>query len=259
MFDALGALALGPGDDLVVVNNGAPGLEPPGGAVRVLDAAAVRSSYFARNAGARATSQEWLLFIDADCVPVRDLLDLYFSPKPGEAVGALAGGVVPQERAGSLMERHAVARRLLDQSVFLARERPFAATANLLVRREAWAAVGGFREVRSGGDVDFSWRLHEAGWGLETRPGASVEHRHRSTLSSYLRQRARYGGGAAWLAAAHPGAREPARPLRGAARSLLAGISAGLHGRGEEAAFLGIDSLGYLAHAAGARRSNVPG
>ena len=45
--------------------------------------------------------------------------------------------------------------------------------ANLLVRRAAFEQVGGFYEgVRAAEDTDFSWRLQQAGWRLELRPGA---------------------------------------------------------------------------------------
>lgn len=256
MLASIGTLRRGPGDRILVVNNGAPGLAAPEG-IQVLEDSGVRSSYYARNAGARLAEEDWILFIDGDCVPEPDLIDRYFEPWPGARAGAVAGAVVPLAGGTSLMERHARSRLLLDQGVFLARERPFAATANLLVRRQAWQALGGFREVRSGGDVDFSWRLQQAGWDLESRPEARVEHRHRDSLRSFLRQRSRYGGGAAWLAQQHPGVRPVARPVRGAVRSLIGSAGMAVRGHGEEAAFLAIDSLGYLAHAAGSRSSNL--
>ena len=57
-----------------------------------------------------------------------------------------------------------------------------AVTANVLVRREAWAAVGGFAEgTRSGADADFCWRLADAGWELEYRDGASLDSLNRRT------------------------------------------------------------------------------
>ena len=256
MLRAIGTIRRNPDDRMVVVNNGPVGMRAPAG-VEVLEDSRVRSSYYARNAGARLAEEDWLLFIDGDCVPEPGLIDSYFAPLPEARAGAVAGAVVPLAGGEGLMERHARSRLLLDQGVFMARERPFAATANLLVRREAWRAIGGFREVRSGGDVDFSWRLQAAGWELESRPGARVEHRHRDSLRSFLSQRGRYGGGAAWLAREHPGARPVARPLRGAARSLIGSAGMAVRGHGEEAAFLAIDALGYLAHAAGSRTSNL--
>src|SRR5581483_10196456 len=86
----------------------------------------------------------------------------------------------------------------------------FAQTANCAVRRAAFQSVGGFAEVRSGGDADLCLRLRAAGWRLEERRHAAVLHLNRANLASLLAQRARHGAGAAWLARRHPGA-VPAR------------------------------------------------
>jgi len=47
--------------------------------VRVLAAPSPRSSYHARNVGARAARGEWLVFLDADVAPAPELLDAYFA------------------------------------------------------------------------------------------------------------------------------------------------------------------------------------
>ena len=257
---ALSALDLGPDDEIVVVLNGPEGQSAPGLPERARAVAArdVRSSYYARNAGVRATSAPWILFLDGDCEPHADLIDRYFTSPPGERDGALAGRIDPADSEQGLLAVHARTRGLLDQEAFLARGKPFAVTANLLVRRSAWEEIGGFREVHSGGDVDFSWRLGDAGWGIGFRPDAIVEHRHRVRLGEFLRQRVRYGGGAAWLQQQHPGARPEPRPLRGMARSALGAGGALVRGRAREAGLKAIDALGYGAHALGARRSNLP-
>ena len=81
-----------------------------------------------------------------------------------------------------------------------------AVTANLLVRREAWKAVGGFAEhPRSGADADFCWRLGDAGWALEYRERAHALHAHRETVGDLLRQARRDGSAAPWLARRHRG------------------------------------------------------
>src|SRR5204862_5482717 len=103
---------------------------------------------------------EWLLFIDADCEPLPGILDAYFAEPPGPQVGALAGDVLDAPGQDALVARYTRSRQLLDADRGAAFEfKPAAVTANLLVRRATWAAVGGFLEaIRSGGDSDFSWR-----------------------------------------------------------------------------------------------------
>ena len=169
----------------------------------------------------RARANAWLLFTDADCRPQPDLLDAYFEPAPGERVGALAGEIVAADGGSpTLAQRYAADRRLLSSELFLAHPyKPMGVTANLLVRREAFDAVGGFAEgIRSGGDADLCWRLQDAGWSIEHRPRAVVGHEHRATVRALLRQSARTAAGTRWLEQRHPGFHATARqrPPRGA-------------------------------------------
>jgi GT2 family glycosyltransferase len=59
-----------------------------------------------------------------------------------------------------------------------ARRVPWAIAAFLLVRREAWNAIGGFDESQwmYAEDLDIGWRLHQAGWATYFEPAAHVEH-----------------------------------------------------------------------------------
>ena len=55
---------------------------------------------------------------------------------------------------------------------------PWALAAFLLVRREAWDAIGGFDEHQwmYAEDLDIGWRLHAAGWATRYEPQARVLH-----------------------------------------------------------------------------------
>jgi hypothetical protein len=78
--------------------------------------------------------------------------------------------------------------------------------ANLLVRRAAFDEIGGFYEgLRAAEDTDFTWRLQQAGWGLELRSQAWVEHRYRATLTELRQQWRGYAAGRAWLARRYEG------------------------------------------------------
>ena len=204
LLAGLDTLRCRPGDEIIIVDNSVePVIAQP--SVRVVRAAGERSSYHARNVGAQAAASDWLLFMDADCVPVPQLLDAFFSPPPGAATGAVAGAVLDPQEAGTWIARYSTDAAVLSQGRALARTPPYAVTACLLVRREALAQDGGFAEgIRSSGDVDLCWRLHTAGWGLEHRPRAAVEHRHRASLRGLLGQYAKYGAGGAWLAVRWP-------------------------------------------------------
>ncbi len=230
-----------------------------GAPARVVRADAVRSSYHARNRGAADARGEWLLFLDADCRPDPRLIDEYLGSPRAESCGAVAGAVLPAPGQEGLLTRYARSRGYLDQRAFMSGPgRPFAATANLLVRRAAWEQLGGFSEVRSAGDVDFCWRLQDAGWSLELEEAAWVEHRHRDTLGALLRQRARYAAGHRWLERRHPAVRSRVPLHRALARAGLELLASARRRDTEEVRFRALDILALLAYAAGRLASNEP-
>jgi GT2 family glycosyltransferase len=259
---SLGALSTLDGDTLILADNSGLTAVAHGSAVRVVRADAERSPAHARNVGAEHADTEWILFLDADCRAPAGLLDAYFAQDVGEDVGALAGEVSAAPDRSTIAGRYAVTKSFLSQRAHLAHPYlPRAVAANLMVRRAAFEQIGGFYEgVRAAEDTDFSWRLQHAGWRLELRPDASVEHRYRATIRGLRRQWRGYAAGRAWLARRYEGfAPEPAlrRALRRVARPpatpavtpSLAASPAGSLERTEQLALdavLGIDELAGL-------------
>jgi glycosyltransferase involved in cell wall biosynthesis len=259
--EAFDRLELGPDDELIVADNTAENVaaEPFRGFAQVVHAPGQASSYYARNAGAAAASGAWLLFVDADCVPEPDLVDRYFDEPIGERCGAVAGGIVGVGGQESLLARYARDRNFLDQAEGMHGSAGVAAaTGNLLIRRRTFDDLGGFAEgIRSAGDVDFCWRMRDAGWTLQQRPAARVSHHHREDLVSFLAMIARYGAGSRWLNDRHPGV-APHWPLLGGLLGSARDVAGHLaRGRIEPAAFRALDGLGLVAHNVGYRASNA--
>jgi GT2 family glycosyltransferase len=260
--DRLANLRLGDRDELIVVDNSPGPAFGDGEAVpgRVLRHVAEHTSYYARNAGVEASAGEWLLFIDADCTPDPDLIAAYFATPPGAGCGIVAGAIEGDPGQNAFLARWARWRLILDQGHGLRHPfRPFASTANLLVRRSAFDQAGGFAEgILSGGDADFCWRVQAMGWTLEERPAARVVHTHRERLGALVRQASRYGRGQAWLERRHPAAPRP----RGRARELArAGTASAYHlasGRIERAGFRAADAVFLASLAASRALSNRP-
>lgn len=274
---ALRRLELRPGDELILVDNSGTGaaadLDGGGPPVRVITASAEPSPAHARNLGAAAAANPWILFLDADTQPMPGLIDAFWAAEIEDEVGAVAGEIAAAPATDTLVARYGGARSFLGQAAHHAHPyRPRAAAANLLVRRAAFEQLGGFYEgVRAAEDTDFTWRLQEAGWRLGLRPEARVEHTYRSSLSDLRRQWRGYAAGRAWLARRYEGfVPEPAvrRAARRAGPYLRSRVGRRLteaqaasvdHTDGaDRRRFLALDALLSLEELAGFALSNRP-
>jgi cellulose synthase/poly-beta-1,6-N-acetylglucosamine synthase-like glycosyltransferase len=82
-------------------------------------------------------------------------------------------------------------------------------SCNLLVRRGAFVAGGGFREeLHVGEDVDLTWRLRDRGGRIVFAARGTVFHEHRSRLASFMRRRFQYGTSEGLLQVLHPARRK---------------------------------------------------
>jgi glycosyltransferase involved in cell wall biosynthesis/GT2 family glycosyltransferase len=261
---ALIRLRLTDGDEVVIADNSFGQVtdweeeELPAG-FRVVEAGEQRSSYYARNVGAEAAVNEWMLFTDADCQPDPGLLDAYFAESIGSRVGALAGTIDIGPAPPTPAARWAAARGNVDQDRHLRLGfGPAAATGNLLVRRSAWADVGGFAEgIVSGGDIDLCWRLGARDWAIEARPAARVTHPPKTTIRGLRAQIARWAAGNAWQNRRHPGASPPPRTAAAVGRAALGAPAFAVTGQFERARLKLVDAAVAFSRALGYRRANA--
>jgi glycosyltransferase involved in cell wall biosynthesis len=160
----------------------------------------------ARNAGARLTRGEIVVFLDADCVPQPGCLAALLAPFADPQVGGVRGRYSSDQRA-------VVARftqlELEEKQARLAASREVAVvdTACCAYRRDLFWRYGGFDErypATSSEDVDLSFRMVAGGERLVYAPAAQVRHRHPRGLQTYLRRKLRFGYFRARLYARHP-------------------------------------------------------
>lgn len=168
----------------------------------------------ARNAGRSLVTTDFIAFVDADvdCPAVgphgtpdaqwwERLLGHFEDP----AVALVAPRIVGDE--GSSLDLGAEPARIRSGTRV-----SYVPAATIVVRAAAFDDVGGFDErLRFGEDVDFVWRLDQAGWRCRYEPGVTVAHRPRSTWGQRLRQQVGYGSASAPLGLRHPGALAPYR------------------------------------------------
>ena len=76
---------------------------------------------------------------------------------------------------------------------------------NMGVRRQLWQQLGGFRQMRFGEDIDFSYRIVESGARCRLFPQAWVWHKRRTDFSKFFRQVRNSGAARINLHLLHPG------------------------------------------------------
>lgn len=179
-----------------------PAVAPP----HVVRAQGEASASHARNAGAGAAHNDWILFLDSDVVAPTDLLDQFFARPIDEHVGAVTGDIAGIPDTRTLAARYGTARNFLGQRSHVSNPvRPRASSANLLVRRAAFVQIGGYTEgIWAGEDTDLTWRLQAAGWTLAFNEHAVVQHAYRERLRDLGRQWRGYAAGARWLSERYP-------------------------------------------------------
>ncbi|MCB1065043.1 MAG: glycosyltransferase, partial [Verrucomicrobiae bacterium] len=160
----------------------------------------------ARNLGAHESTGEIIVYTDDDCEADPDWLTWLAYLFSENDLAAAGGPNIPPTpttpvRAMVAAAPGGPAHVLLND---LAAEH--VPGCNLAVRRDAFEAIGGFDEQfwTAGDDVDFCWRLLDAGHRIGFHPAAMVWHHRRFTIKAYLKQQLGYGRAEAMLMPLYP-------------------------------------------------------
>lgn len=145
----------------------------------------------ARNRGIVLTRSDLLVFTDPDCYAHPDWLERLLAAhhrQGGVVVGALACH-------GERWADHGI--HLCKFSKWLPggapRQVDMSPTANMLISRRQFEAVGGLPGDDMLGDVTLSRQLRDDGQQLHFEPTATVDHHHVQKVADYLRERYKRG------------------------------------------------------------------
>ncbi len=160
----------------------------------------------ARNAGAAIACGEILAFTDDDCEPDHEWLSRLHPLFRTNRYAAAGGPNLPPlprtwQEAVVRAAPGAPSHVMLDDE-----EAEHLPGCNIAVTKAAFDQIGGFDPQfhTAGDDVDFCWRLRDAGFRLGFAPGAFVWHWRRPSLRSFLRQQLGYGRAERLLLTKHP-------------------------------------------------------
>ena len=178
-----------------IIQTAAAAAKSQGVTIYAVSANNIQSSYAARNVGIRASTGEIIAFTDVDCRPQPDWLFALVQPFAEPAVG-LVGGAILSLPGKTILEKYAERTNTLSHKWPLSHPFcPYAAGANLAIRRQTLEQVGLFRPyLTTGADVDICWRIQrQSDWQFAHTEQAIVKHRHRTSLPELCRQYRRYG------------------------------------------------------------------
>ena len=165
-----------------------------------------------RNYGAERAQGEWLIVLDSDVVlpdGYLKALDERLKMKD-EKIDAWGGpdaaheSFTPVQKAISYaMTSFFTTGGIRGGKTKL--DKFFPRSFNMGIRREVYQQLGGFSKMRFGEDIDFSYRIVEAGYKTALIPEAWVWHKRRTDLKKFFRQVYNSGIARINLTKRHPG------------------------------------------------------
>lgn len=150
----------------------------------------------ARNVGAKNAKGTWLLFVDSDCILSKSLLNSFI-----EIEGTLAFAGKVMTTSSNCLSNYYVSQQIhypplkKEDTGMVAPQ--YLITANALVKKSAFEAIGGFNEsftMAGGEDIDLGLRLSKIG-NISYAPNSIVYHQFDDGLVGFMKRFVRYGKG----------------------------------------------------------------
>ena len=163
-----------------------------------------------RNYGAERAQGQWLIVLDSDVVLPQDYLanaDRELAERPCDAWGgpdAAHPSFTPVQKAISYsMTSFFTTGGIRGGKTKL--DKFYPRSFNMGIRRDVYQQLGGFSKMRFGEDIDFSYRIVEAGYKTQLLPTAWVWHKRRTDFRKFFRQVYNSGIARINLEKRHPG------------------------------------------------------
>jgi glycosyltransferase involved in cell wall biosynthesis len=162
-----------------------------------------------RNYGAERANGEWLIVLDSDVVLPKDYLrNVESGMRNEDAFGgpdASHPAFTPIQKAISYSMTSFFTTGGIRGGKGKKLDKFFPRSYNMGIRREVYQELGGFTKMRFGEDIDFSYRIVEAGYKTALIPEAWVWHKRRTDFRKFFRQVYNSGIARINLEKRHPG------------------------------------------------------
>ena len=162
-----------------------------------------------RNDGAEHANGEWLIILDSDVVLPQGYLEAV-DRSINQGIAAFGGpdaahpSFTPVQKAISYsMTSFFTTGGIRGGKAKL--DKFYPRSFNMGIRRDVYLQLGGFSKMRFGEDIDFSYRIVEAGYSPKLFPDAWVWHKRRTDFKKFFRQVYNSGIARINLEKRHPG------------------------------------------------------
>lgn len=153
----------------------------------------IAGSYAARNKALKEVSGDYILFTDSDCIPTDNWLASAKAAITERSEELIAGRVEVFSFSGSTYGKFEKAFAFPNRDYVL--KEGFGVTANLLVNKKVFDAIGGFKQgLLTGGDAEFCNRALEHGFSITYYDEMQVFHPARETWREMKVKAKRFGG-----------------------------------------------------------------
>ena len=161
-----------------------------------------------RNYGAEHAQGDYLIILDSDVVLPPGYLEAVDNSHPVHAFGgpdAAHPSFTPVQKAISYSMTSFFTTGGIRGSKKARLDKFYPRSFNMGIRRDVYLKLGGFSKMRFGEDIDFSYRIVEAGYNPQLLPEAWVWHKRRTDFRKFFRQVYNSGIARINLEKRHPG------------------------------------------------------
>ncbi len=146
-----------------------------------------------RNYGAERASGDYLIVLDSDCILPPGYLQAVDEELCREPADAFGGPDHAHDSFSNMQKaiNYAMTSFFTTGGIRGGKKKLdkfYPRSFNMGIRREVYAALGGFSKMRFGEDIDFSIRIFKGGYRCRLFPEAWVWHKRRTDLKKFFKQ-----------------------------------------------------------------------